>query len=141
MDNQEDLKRNYTEFLKVLVVLSLSFEEQKKLYGSGNLGDELVIDFESYYVLKKESYVKAGFLKKEEVSIIDKLDEFIEWKTDEADNSFWLNTRHSDWDKIRALAKDALVKLGLEKLEINTSYSIRNDYPVIIEHIANKLNL
>lgn len=52
--DRELLNYNYIELLKTIKTLSLPASEQKKIMGYGNVGEDMLIDFETYFTYMKE---------------------------------------------------------------------------------------
>lgn len=73
----------------MLVTLSSSAEKQKKIVGHGNVPDEMVLDFESYYLSESQNYVVNNLLPKSIIEALNRVDKYLEQRSGEKMPEFW----------------------------------------------------
>ncbi|GGK86942.1 hypothetical protein ACD591_19790 [Rufibacter glacialis] len=130
MSEEEELVRKlFDELIKHLIVLSLPADYQKEYIGGGDTGDELALDFENYYILQKEQYLKYGLINHEQESQLDSIEAFFDERSGQEHLDFWEGVKtHSDWIKVREWAKECLEALGKQDYGINVRYEYEKNY-------------
>jgi hypothetical protein len=115
--------------LKHLIILSLPADYQKEYMGFGLTGDELALDFDTYYTLHKEQYLKEEFINQEQKIMLDALESFFEVRSGEHNEDFWEGVNsHSDWGTVRTMAKDCIDALGKQDYGIKVRYEYDKTY-------------
>ncbi|WP_155735735.1 hypothetical protein [Pseudoalteromonas luteoviolacea] len=110
------LRYHYEELLKLLVILSKDYEIQLIAYTE----DELAIDFENELIPNTQKFIDEGYFSEEVISLLLEIDHFFETRSGQNYNGFWSGIEtHPDWGVLREMAKNILVKLGMDKLEVN----------------------
>lgn len=111
----------YEELIISLVVLSLPGERQCHITGIGCVGDEILIDFDTYYTYVKREYKEYNILNLEEIKLLDEFEKYLK-KFDNLDDEFYWDriqiSNHPLWEELRVEAKLLLSKL------FNTSYDV-----------------
>jgi hypothetical protein len=127
----ETLSYFYEELIISLVVLSLSGERQCEITGVGCVGDEILIDFETYYSNVKKEYIEYNFFNLDEIKILDDFDTYLK-KFDNLDDDFYWDRdqikNHPLWEELRVEAKSL----------INILFDV--SYDVIIERDTKSLD-
>jgi len=139
---QMNLAWQYEQLLITLVSLKSDAVTQKKIYGLGCIGDEMVIDYDSYYTKIREYLLKYGYINNVEDDELKKLDDFISMKSDENETSFWFELdSHPDWNKIRALAKGVLILMNKDDLEVDVIHKNEVDIRknLVVQYTQTKL--
>lgn len=67
----------YEELIISLVVLSLPGERQCEITGIGWVGDEILIDFETYYTHVKKQYIEYSIFNSEEIKLFDNFELYL----------------------------------------------------------------
>lgn len=110
------LRYHYEELLKLLVILSKDYEIQLIAYTE----DELAIDFENELIPNTQKFIDEGYFSEEVISLLLEIDHFFEARSGQNYKGFWSEIEtHPDWVVLREMAKNILVKLGMDKLEVN----------------------
>jgi len=111
-----ELTYSLEELQKTVVTLSLPAEEQIHAMGGGNVGDEMAIDFDTFFVEKREMLLDAGLLTATQVAALEEIGQAFP-SNKEMDVDFWLDQGRlfTDplWDVIRAKAMIARTEMGL----------------------------
>jgi hypothetical protein len=119
----DNIKWQYHELIKTLIALSLPAEKQREVYGIGLVGDEMLEDFYSYYVLIKNSLIEREFVTSESERILNKIDSFTDQLSEEKDEDFWDELEeHEEWEELRTLAKSALISLGMDNYGLKVKH-------------------
>ena len=143
-------RHDFDELIVALVTLSSSAERQKEICGVGCPGDEMAVDFETYYTHCRDRYEEHGILSAPQVEALDELDQYLEDRSGQSDSSekFWLDPdalgSHPDWAEIRRLAHSCLVALGKSHLELRVDHVITHTQgpkgePLVIQRTQTKL--
>lgn len=122
---------NIFENLQItVVILSLPAEEQIKAMFGGKVGDELLVDFETYYCENRERLTTAGRLTPREAEVLEELNAaFPTEGQDSLEVGFYADQQHLFthplWEVIRNKAKAAREEMGLQaaRLEIESNES------------------
>lgn len=122
----EELENNFKELIKNLIILSLPVKEQLDIMGYGCIGDEMAIDFGTYYSDRINEYIRNNIIDKEQKKYIDKIEDFFNERGGKDEYmGFWLDNEelstNSDWDKIRDMAKECLKVLKKDHLALKAS--------------------
>lgn len=111
----------YEELIISLVVLSLPGERQCEITGIGCVGDEILIDFETYYTHVKNEYIEYNLLNLEEIKLLNNFEVYLK-KFDNLDEDFYWDRdqiiNHLLWQELRIEAKSLLSRL------FNVSYDV-----------------
>lgn len=131
MNDFERVEFNFDELIKTILILSLPAKKQLEVMGFGNIGDEMAIDFGTYYNDCIDEFLEKNFINKNQKVYLDKINKFLD---DRGGNDeyldFWLDKEqlsiHPDWETIRKMAKNALKVLN--KYHLGLKVSIENKY-------------
>jgi len=128
-EEEKQVQRLFDNLIKHLIVLLLPADYQKEYFGFGHIGDELALEFENYYTLQKEQYLKYGLINQEQKVILDSLNTFFEERSGKEHEEFWEGVKnHSDWEIVRKLAKNSLELLGKAEYGIKVRYEYEKTY-------------
>ncbi|WP_373549378.1 hypothetical protein [Haliscomenobacter sp.] len=120
------MERNYAfeELQKTVIILSLPAAEQIHAMGGGYVGDEMAIDYHTYFTDNRVQLLEDGLLTEAQVVALEELGRaFPSNKVMDVD--FWLDQGRlfSDpqWDLIREKAMIACSEMGLAnaRLQVN----------------------
>jgi hypothetical protein len=119
--DKEIIQYHFDELLKTLIILFSPAEKQKYIMGFGNVGEDMLIDFDSNFNgVMAYHYVENGFLSGNEVKKIEEYDRFLDKKCngqttdvftnfDELKNtSVWKEVRPETFKLLKYLTKDNL---------------------------------
>ncbi len=121
MTEAKELNWYFTEFIKILITLSLPAKEQFEAYGDGSIGKEMAEDLKAYYTDFKDEFLENGQILEIHKIKIDKLEDFLNSKNEEFFNNPEELYTNADWKEIRKMAKECLKLLKLEHLGIQTT--------------------
>ena len=118
-----NIKWQFQELIKTLIALPLSAEKQREIYGIGLAGDEMLEDFNSYYVLIKNRLIERGFVTSDTVEILNQIDSFSGKLSDEKEEVFWEELDiHKEWQELRTMAKNALTSLSMDNYGLKVKH-------------------
>jgi hypothetical protein len=152
MDNQEELSEKqvldwqFEELLKTLIIFTLPAEKQIEANGYGCVGDDLVVDFDSYYCCIKDVLLVKGYITQAQASSLDAFDTLLSKYTGAHYYDFWCDpvrlATDENWEEIRVNAKQVLAVLDKSHLELRVNISSLPSAPDashIVQVIKNEL--
>ncbi|WP_059053618.1 hypothetical protein [Paenibacillus senegalimassiliensis] len=114
--NKELIMYHFEEFIKALITLSLSAEKQIHIIGIGHTGDEMVIDFDTFYRDHIDSYIKEGLISTKQAVLLEAFDNFLEVQSLNQPPEFFLDRKilkeSQVWEDIRIETKKLLRALN-----------------------------
>lgn len=128
-EETNQVKWNYWQFIKNLVTLSNSADQQREIIGLGAVADEMAIDFESYFTLNSQRYLDHKLLTEYQVTKLNSLDKFFDERSGDKMPSFWddeMLDSHPDWTIIRKFSQEILEQIGYGNLEIEIERTTEN---------------
>lgn len=139
----DNLLWQFEEFIKTLVAMKSTWEEQKKIYGIGIATDEMVEDFHSYYELNVSRYEERGLINSESKASINQIGILIDKWGEEKGDSFWYEfEKHQDeWDTLRILAADALNCLNYDNAHLSINHKSVTDWKGNITYQTSNIKL
>ncbi len=111
----------FGELIKTLITLSSSADKQTEIIGLGVATDEMAEDFESYFTISYKKFIENKLLDENTLNKLKQLDSFLDQKSGNKDPNFWDDSKLStniDWKKVRTQAKEILILLEFENLDI-----------------------
>ncbi len=111
----------FGELIKTLITLSSSADRQNEIIGVGVLTDEMAEDFYSYFTISYKEFIENKLLDETTLNKLKQLDNFLDQRSGDKDPNFWDDTTLStniDWQNVRIQAKEILILLGFENLDI-----------------------
>ncbi len=124
---KNSLNRQFEELVITLIAMTLPVKLQKNYYGIGFAGDEMAIDFETYYTLNRSQFVESNLIDKAAAEALDEIDNLLDFWTDEKEESFWfeIDQYQSDWDVLRNKANQTLKVLEKDHLTIDFQHEVQ----------------
>ncbi|MCE7992514.1 MAG: hypothetical protein HEP71_11055 [Roseivirga sp.] len=124
MTDPENLKWQFDELLKTLIIMSLPFELQRNAYDEGATADEMLEDFHSYYTLKKNRYREGKLIDERSILVLDKIERLTDTWSQEKEQEFWfeMDQYENEWNVLREMAKGAMITLKKEHLNIEVKH-------------------
>lgn len=120
--NEENLVYwKFGELIKTLITLSSSADRQIEIIGAGAVTDEMAEDFYSYFTISYKEFIENKLLDETTLNKLKQLDNFLDQRSGDKDPIFWDDTTlltNIDWQNVRTQAKEILIVLGFENLEI-----------------------
>jgi len=104
----------YEELIISLVVLSLPGERQCEITGIGCVGDEILIDFESYYTHVKKQYIEYSIFNSEEIKLLDNFELYLKKFNNLYEDFYWDRNQiinHPLWQELRVETRSLLSTL------------------------------
>lgn len=118
-DPEHLLKWNFSELIKTLITLSAAPDRQLVILGnSENPGEEMVLDFESFYDLSVKKYVQAKLLRFDQAEELEGLQALI-YEIDEESVSRTSVFEDEIWEEIRTRSSQVLQSLEMNDLDIH----------------------
>ncbi len=94
----------YSELIITLVVFSLPGKRQCEITGFGCVGEEILIDFDNYYLEKKEVYINNGLLNPRQIKQLDRFAVYLEQFDGRDEDFYWdreVLENHPLWEELR----------------------------------------
>ncbi|MFI2742736.1 hypothetical protein ACG2LH_08355 [Zhouia sp. PK063] len=138
----DNIKWQYHELIKTLIALSLPAEKQREVYGVGLVGDEMLEDFYSYYVLIKNSLIEREFVTYDSEQLLNQIDLFTDKLSEDKDEDFWDELeKYEEWQELRTMAKNALVSLGMDNygLKVKHENDVDKKNNIVVQKTTVKL--
>ena len=110
---------NFSELIKTLIIISYPANEQIQAIGFGAVADEMVLDFDNYYALQKDNYIKYGLINLEQKALLDDLNLLFEEYSAGNNPDFWDDYKlgqNPDWDIVRLKAKNIIEQIKMDHL-------------------------
>jgi len=127
--DKDRVQEFFNELIKQLIIMSLKGKSQIEYFGLLNAGDELALDFDNFYSLKKEEYIFHNLLDQQQIKKLDELNEFLDERSGGKNANFWNNVEtHEDWGKVRLLARECLRLLNKQGLGIKVKFNGEKTY-------------
>lgn len=111
----------YGELIKTLITLSSIAHRQKELVGAGAVADEMAEDFNRYFTESIKQLKEYQLVTDAHCTQLSELDQFLDMRSGDCMPDFWDNSSlesHPDWNTVRQMARDILVAMGMEHLDI-----------------------
>ncbi len=125
---KDNIRWQFNELIKTLIAISLPADKQRQIYGIGLVGDEMVEDFYTYFTLIKDSLIERGFINQSAQTILDQIDNYTDVLSNEKNEDFWDEIEiHEEWEKLRTMAKEALINLEKENLGLKVNHDNKMD--------------
>ncbi|WP_336516470.1 hypothetical protein [Pollutibacter soli] len=121
------LKWNFSELIKTLITLAADPERQMDIIGeSENPGEEMVLDFESFYDLSAKKYIQAKLIRFDQAEQLDELGAMVARLDEE---SFSSDSVFDDevWTEIRNKSNHILQSLGMDDLDLKIEESEKEE--------------
>lgn len=125
----------FGELIKNLITIASDAKKQRYIIGLGAVADEMALDFESYFTLSYNQYLKSQLLNKDAFEKLMLLDDFFEKRSGDKDPVFWddsLLDINNDWNIVREEVKQILEMMGLSNLDIECKHTDIHDGKRII---------
>lgn len=121
--DKEIIQYHFDELLKTLIILSSPAEKQKYIMGFGNVGEDMLVDFDSHFNGDMGNhYVETGLLSVNQVKKLEEYDRFIDKKckgqTTDVFTNFDELKNNSIWEEIRTETDILLKYLTKDKMDI-----------------------
>lgn len=122
LSDQDNLIRwKFCEFIKTLITLSSQAEIQYEIIGAGAITDEMMEDFNTYFILSYKQFLEQKLLDEKVVQKLINLDKFFDIKCENPDSDFWNDDSlptNSDWKEVRVNASEILKDLKFDHLTV-----------------------
>ena len=106
-----DIGNKYNILVESLKLLAASFEEQRNLLSDfADITDDVISSFENAFLLLPE-IIESGKLDNISISYILRTFNWMSWSIRNADLDDFSS---KEWDKVRNLAREALVKMNIQ---------------------------
>lgn len=129
----------FQELIKNIITLSSPAEKQIYIIGIGHTGDEMVIDFDTFYSGHKNHYLELGLLTLEQLRSLENFNEFLDEKCVNKSGEFFMSRSelklNKTWDEIRCEAKKLLILLNKDQMDIEVKRDVKGN----VEHTRTKL--
>lgn len=117
-DSEHLLRWNFSELIKTLITLAAEPEKQMDIIGDAeNPGEEMILDFESFYGLSAKKYVQAKLLRYDQAEALGVLGSELEQMDEESFSSDAIYESDA-WQNVRHDAKHILQLLDMNDLDI-----------------------
>lgn len=127
--DKEIIQYHFDELLKTLIILSSPAEKQKYIMGFGNVGEDMLVDFDSHFNgVMANHYVETGFLSINEVKRLEEYDSFLDKKCNGQTTDVFINfdelKNNLVWKEIRTETFKLLKYLTKDNLDIEVTREI-----------------
>jgi len=123
LTNEQNLALwKYGELVKALITLSSDANRQKELIGVGAVADEMAEDLNNYFTESCKQLKENRLLTDDLIIHLQKLDQFLDDRSGDRMHDFWDDSKlesHPDWSIVRQMAKDVLVSMKMDHLDID----------------------
>jgi len=137
--NKELIMYHFEEFIKALITLSLPAEKQIHIIGIGHTGDEMVIDFDTFYREHIDYYIKEGLISTKQAVLSEAFDNFLEAQCLNQPPEFFLDRKvlkeSQVWEDIRIETKKLLLELDRADWDIRVHRRVDGN----IEHTKTEI--
>ncbi|HHY72089.1 MAG TPA: hypothetical protein GX497_02450 [Bacillus bacterium] len=141
--DKEIIQYHFDELLKTLIILSSPAEKQKDIMGFGNVGEDMLVDFESHFNgVIANHYVETGFLSANEIKKLEEYDRFLDKKCNgqviEVFTNFDKLKNNSVWEEIRTETFKLLKYISKDNLDIEITREIDKNLEWTITKLIKK---
>ncbi|MDG0876187.1 hypothetical protein L5D93_28755 [Paenibacillus thiaminolyticus] len=118
----------HEELIMTLIIISSDAEKQIEIMGFGNVGDDMMIDFETYYSNYREVYIATSRFNQDEIVLLDEIDEYLSDFTRNNSSELFIDqdelVNNPKWEMTRQKASELLGRLNMNHLSIRIKKSI-----------------